>query len=199
MKQTTNNLPPIPVDYIVGHAMTLETNGKRRPFIDLISEWADHEDMKDEGMKVVTQITGRPAIDADHMPHVFYSRYRDPERAAQLIEIVRNIDLKISQRDHPWTWAFVMRVMIDDNIILAETTVNNFDVIISSMIPGKGKDCVRKNGDYKIVLKRNESYHGWTDIAHIHPVQASNHETCRQIAEMFMPILSRSDTPKPST
>jgi hypothetical protein len=38
---------------------------------------------------------------------------------------------------------------------------------------------------------RDISYHSWTDNGHIDPTQASNKEICRQITELFAPILSR--------
>jgi hypothetical protein len=85
-----------------------------------------------------------------------------------------------------------MRVMVDENILLATISPNRFDTIITSMIPGKGVDNVRKNGDYRTIMKDREySYHSWTDNSHLNPTQASNKELCRQIAAFFAPILSR--------
>ena len=108
--------------------------------------------------------------------------------------MIQDIDKKIQNNEELWTWAHVMRVMVDENILLATVSTNRFDNIITSMIPGKGIDNVRKNGDYRTIMKDREySYHSWTENSHIDPTQASNKELCRQIAAFFAPILGRKN------
>ena len=60
MKTTHSNLPPIPVDYIVDHALTLTSDSKRRPYVDLINMWAEHEGMGGDVDDVISSITGKP-------------------------------------------------------------------------------------------------------------------------------------------
>ena len=193
MKTTHSNLPPIPVDYIVDHALTLTSDSKRRPYVDLINMWAEHEGMGGDVDDVISSITGKPAINAKHMPKEFYARYRESEKAARLIEIVRGINKEIAYGDTMWTWPHVMRVMVDENVIMSDISPNRFDAIICSMIPGKGHDTVRKNGNYNIMFDRTDSYRLWSPTSP-NPVQATNREICDQIAERFKPILSRYDT-----
>ena len=90
-------------------------------------------------------------LDPQAMPREFMPRYRQPEVARQLIEIVRRIDEIIGSHRENWTWAHVMRVMCDEGI-LYKPTINRFDQIICSMVPNKGRDIVRKNGDYVYIM-----------------------------------------------
>ena len=192
METTLTQLQPIPVEFVVGHALTKNTEIQRRPYVELITQWAEHEGMEAEGLTAARGISGQQKTDAHHMPKELYQTYRQGEKAERLIEIIQEINEKIQNNEELWTWAHVMRVMVDESILLANISVNRFDVIISSMIPGKGIDNVRKNGDYKTIMKdRDISYHSWTDNSHIDPTQASNKEMCRQIVELFAPILSR--------
>ena len=191
MKKTLTQLTPIPVEFVVGHAQAKNTENQRKPYVELIKSWAEHEGMEDEGMQAIRRIAGELQIDAQHMPKEFYQQYRKGEKAEQLIEIIQTINEKIQNGEEMWTWAHVMRVMIDENILLSNISVNRFDVIICSMIPGKGRDTVRKNGDYDIVKDRKDSYHTWLSNSMINPFQATNREICQQIVERFAPILSR--------
>jgi hypothetical protein len=125
------------------------------------------------------------------MPKEFYQTYRQGEKAEQLIKLIRKIDTKILSGEVVWTWPHVMRVMIDEAILMANVTVNRYDTIICSMIPGKGRDTVRKNGDYDIVQDRDDSYRLWVSNSSINPVQATNREICNQIAEFLEPVLAR--------
>ena len=195
----TSKLPPIPIDYIVGHALTLKTDGKRRPYVDLINQWAEHEDMKDEGQKVISSITGVTLVNADNMPKELYPLYRKGEKAQRLIDIVRDIDREISLCNTMCTWAHVMRVMVDENILMANVSINRFDVIICGMIPGKGRDNVRKNGDYNIMNKRDMTYRTWASLTNINPTEATNRAICEEIVEKFKPILSRNNTALPAS
>ena len=194
-------LQPIPVEFVVGHAQTKNTDGRRKPYIELIRQWAEHEGMEDEGLVAVRRLMNSAQIDAEHMPREFYQMYRSGDKATQLIKIINDINNVILSGEEMWTWAHVMRVMhmrdsitgvmIDENILMANVSVNRFDALICSMIPGKGRDTVRKNGEYCLVKNRTDSYHTWLSNSMIHPLQATNREICQQIVERFAPILSR--------
>ena len=194
MKNTLTQLTPIPVEFVVGHAQTKNTESQRKPYVELISLWAEHEGMEDEGLQAIRRIAGSQQTDANHMPKEFYQQYRQGEKAEKLIKIVQDINEKIVNNEENWTWALVMRVMIDENILLANISVNRFDAIICSMIAGKGRDTVRKNGDYSIMTDRDKTYHTWTSLSHLNPQEASNRDLCHQIAQYFAPILSRNIT-----
>jgi hypothetical protein len=194
MKKTLTQLTPIPVEFVVGHAQAKHTENQRKPYVELIQSWAEHEGMDDEGLQAVRRIAGEQLIDAQHMPKEFYQQYRQGEKAEQLIAIIQDINEKIVNNEENWTWALVMRVMIDENILLANISVNRFDAIICSMIPGKGRDTVRKNGDYDIMRDRDDTYHTWSGQSHLNPKKATNRDLCHQIALRFAPILSRKIT-----
>ena len=192
METTLTQLQPIPVEFVIGHALTKKTEIQRRPYVELIRQWGEHEGMEDEAVAATRRIMGSQLTDANHMPKEFYQQYRQGNKAAMLIEIVQQVNDIIQSGEEMWTWAHVMRVMIDENILLANVTVNRYDAIICSMIPGKGRDTVRKNGNYTLLVgQRGDSYHLWTSNSFVNPVQASNREICFQIAERFAPILSR--------
>ena len=189
MKTMPNELPHIPVEYVAGVARTKKTDGQRKPYVDLIKQWAEHESMKEAGLQVVSAITGTQQADADHMPKEFYQPFRKGKKAQDLISIIRKINDAIQSGDEMWTWAHVMRVMVDDNILIASVSPNRFDSIICSMIPGKGKDTVRKNGDYRIMQDKMKSYQTMTSESYLDPVEASNKEICKQIAKCFRPVI----------
>ena len=194
MKTTLTQLTPIPAEYIVGHALTKKTEIQRRPYVELIRKWSEHEGQEDAGLTAIRRISGQQLADPDHMPKHLYAGYREPERAKQLIKIVQTINEKMQNGDVRWTWAHVMRVMIDEKILLADISYNSFDEVICSMIPGKGRDTVRKNGRYEVIMKdRGTSYHQLVSNAHIDPVAASTREICCQIAQLFAPIIGRKD------
>ena len=190
MKTMLNELPHIPVEYVAGVARTKKTDGQRKPYVDLIKQWAEHESMEEAGLAAVSAITGTQQAAPDHMPKELYQTFRKGEKAQQLIQIIRHIEDVIQSREEMWTWAHVMRVMMDENILMPVTT-NRFDTIICSMIPGKGRDTVRKNGDYTIMTDQDSSYRTWTSVSALSPSEASNKEICQQIAQCFAPILSR--------
>ena len=191
MKTMLNELPHIPVAYVAGVAINKKTDGQRKPYVDLIKQWAEHESMEEAGLQVVSDITGTQQADADHMPKELYQTFRKGEKAQQLIQIIRHIDDVIQSREEMWTWAHVMRVMVDENILFSQVKPNRFDTIICSMIPGKGRDTVRKNGNYEITSRPDNSYRTWTSVGSVCATEASNKEICQQIAQCFAPILSR--------
>ena len=190
MKTMPNELPHIPVAYVAGVAKAKKTDGQRKPYVDLIKQWAEHESMEEAGLAAVSAITGTQQADPDHMPKELYQTFRKGEKAQQLIQIIRHIEDVIQSREEMWTWAHVMRVMMDENILIP-VKPNRFDTIICSMIPGKGRDTVRKNGDYEITSKPDNSYRTWTSVGNVCATEASNKEICQQIAQCFAPILSR--------
>jgi hypothetical protein len=184
-----SELPPIPVDYVVGHAKALNKS-PRQPFVDLIKQWAEHEGMVDAGNEALRQLRGTPVITPSHMPREINSGYRG-EKAAQLIEIMGKISEEVASNPQ-WNWALVMRVMVDEGILWYKTTTNRFDTIICGMVPGKGHDTVRKNGDYESIMEDlTSSYHSWTELSHVNPTEANNREVCMQIVELFKPILAK--------
>jgi hypothetical protein len=124
------------------------------------------------------------------MPKEFLPYYRSETIAVKLIDIIRKIDERIAAKENNWDWAHVMRVMIDEGIILTNTTPNKFDQLICAMVPGKGRDNVRKNGDYSI-LDRNEPWTQWTKQSHLNPQEAQDRTICNMIAIEFQPVLRR--------
>ena len=111
--------------------------------------------------------------------------------ARQLIEIVRRIDEIIGSHRENWTWAHVMRVMCDEGI-LYKPTINRFDQIICSMVPNKGRDIVRKNGDYVYIMGQKEPWSSWTQQSYINPSLAAARVICNQIAHELAPVLART-------
>jgi hypothetical protein len=186
-----DNEEAVPLRYIVEYAKSQPTQARRQAFVNLLTFWGENGGDAASVLTAIHEIQGGQVISASAMPKEFMPHYRLEDVASQLIEIVRQIDTKIATRQENWDWAHVMKVMIDEGIIM-HVVPNKFDQLVCSMIPGKGRDTVRKNGDYRTIMKDREySYHSWTDNSHLNPTQASNKELCRQIAAFFAPILSR--------
>lgn len=184
-----HNQKTIPLDFIASHAKAMSTIARRKPYVELVSKWAEHTQDPMLGKWFQTTVSGAQMIDVEHMPKVFTPYYRDSGIAAQLIEIVRSIDGKISCNAENWTWAHVMRVMIDEGIIF-KITPNRFDTIITSMIPGKGKDNVRHKGDYTIISKKNP-WPLWGKTSALDPEEAQDRIICNMIAMEFQPVIRR--------
>ena len=114
MKTTTlTGIEPIPVEYILGVAQTKATDAQRRPYVQLIERWGEKKDCVDETQQLLRRLREGQVIDIQKMPREFMPRYRQPEIAQQLIDIIRHIDDVIASRQENWTWAHVMRVMKD--------------------------------------------------------------------------------------
>lgn len=190
----TGELADIAVSFVVGQALAKATDSQRRPYVELIKAWAEHEDRVAVGEAVVRQIVGTQQVDAEHMPKEILPCYRKGEVAEEVIRIVRELNEVIASGAEPWTWAHVMRVMVDVGVLLPTTSVNRFDVIICSMIPGKGRDTVRKNGNYVLMTDRDRTYRDFSSISQLHPQEAADREICEQIALRFEPILGRKVT-----
>ena len=171
-----NEQKPIPIDFITAHTKAMNTVARRKPFVELVAKWADRIGNPQLGKWFQNEVGGGQIIDAEHMPKDFMPYYRQPEVAARLIEIVRH----------------VMRVMYDEGIIF-KITVNRFDSVITSMIPGKGKDNVRHHGDYTI-MNKEEGWPLWTKTSYLNPVEAENRTVCNMIAMEFVPVLKRKVT-----
>ena len=190
MKTTLTGIDPIPVEYILGIAQSKATAAQRRPYIELIERWGDEMNCADVARQLLKRLRDGQVLDPLKMPREFMPRYRQPEVAEQLIEIIRKIDAVIASKQENWTWAHVMRVMVDE-LILYKPTVNRFDQLICAMVPDKGRDTVRKHGDYAYLMSQTEPWSSWTQQSYINPTLAAERTICNQIALEFVPILTR--------
>ena len=179
----------VPLNNIVDYARLQSTQARRQMFVKLLAYWMGKGGNEDAGREAIKAIQEGQIITERSMPKEFMPRYRTEILASQLIAIVREIELKISSREENWDWAHVMRVMIDEGILM-KTTPNNFDHLICGMLPGKGRDTVRKNGDYDI-LNKELPWTQWTKLSHLNPSEAQDRTICNMIAMEFQPILQR--------
>ena len=191
MKTTLTGIEPIPVEYILRIAQSKATAAQRRPYIELIVRWGDEMNRADEACQLLERLRKGQVIDPRKMPHEFQPRYRQPEVAEKLIEIVRKIDAIIASKQENWTWAHVMRVMTDEGI-LYKPTVNRFDQLICAMVPDKGRDTVRKHGDYVYIMGQDEPWSLWPSQSYLNPTLAAERIICNQIAREFAPVLTRT-------
>lgn len=189
MDMTITGLPPIPVEYIIGVAQTKDTDAKRRPYVSLIEDWGEEKNMVQEASDLLKQLRDNPEINVKKMPAEFSPKYREPEVAKQLIAIINDINDIISTKSELWTWAHVMRVMIDEGILI-KLKVNRFDAIICSMIPGKGRDTVRKSGKYSYLMAQKMPWSMWSST--IEANLGGEKTICNMIALKFAPILERT-------
>ena len=190
METTLTGIEPISVEFILGIAQSKATAAQRRPYIELIERWGDEMNRADEARQLLKRLRDGQVLDPQKMPREFMPRFRQPDIAEKLIKIVRKIDGVIVSKSENWTWAHVMRVMVDEGI-LYKPTINRFDQLICSMIPDKGRDTVRKHGDYDI-MNQKEPWSAWTQQAYINPTLAAERVICNQIAHEFSPILTRN-------
>ena len=185
-------MEPIPVEYILGIAQSKATPAQRRPYIELIERWGDEMNCADKARQLLKRLRDGQVLDPMKMPREFMPRYRQPEVAEKLIEIVRKIDAIIASKQENWTWAHVMRVMTDEGI-LYKPTINRFDQLICAMIPDKGRDTVRKHGDYAFIMEEQEDpWTLWPKDSYLNPTLAAERSICNQIALEFAPILTRT-------
>lgn len=189
MDQIETSIKPIPISYIVEHANTKTTEARKMPYTELILKWGKDIGCEKEAKLAVKGVAEDVIISADNMPKDFTPRFRQKEVAEKLMEIIRCIDDKISTDQENWTWAHVMKVMIDEGIIFG-ITPNKFDTLIRGMIPGKRKDTIRKHGDYSII-KDEAPWSEWTSQSHINPGEAADRMLCMMIAQEFSPVLTR--------
>ncbi len=173
---------------IVDYTKALTKPKDKMAIVKFLSWWAERNEDKAPLLDAIQQIKGGRVIDATNIPKDFFPRFRRPEVAEQLIAIIQRIDSKITNQTENWTWAHVMKVMLDEGIIM-NMTQNKFDGIICSMIPDRGRDTVRKHGDYSIIEK--DSWTSWTKNSLIDQEEAQDRAICNMIAIEFQPILER--------
>ena len=178
----------ITLQAIVDYAKSLSSAKDKMAFVRFLNWEAERRDDPAAIHEAIRQIKGGRVIDATNIPKDFFPRYRQPEVAQQLIAIIQKIDAVITNQTENWTWAHVMKVMLDEGIIM-RMTQNKFDGIICSMIPDKGKDTVRKSGDYSIL--EEDAWTTWTKNSLQNQHQAQNRTICNMIALEFQPILER--------
>ena len=191
MKTTLTGIEPIPVEYILRIAQSKATAAQRRPYIELIERWGEETGRADEAHQMLMQLREGQVLDPCKMPREFMPRFRQQEVAEKLIEIVRQIDAVIASKQENWTWAHVMRVMCDEGI-LYKPTINRFDQLICAMIPNKGRDTVRKHGDYEYLLEQEDPWSLWPKESFLNPALAAERSICNQIALQFAPVLTRT-------
>ena len=191
MKTTLTGIEPIPVEYILRIAQSKATAAQRRPYIELIERWGEETGCADEAHQMLMQLREGQVLDPCKMPRDFMPRFRQQEVAEKLIEIVRQIDAVIASKQENWTWAHVMRVMCDEGI-LYKPTINRFDQLICAMIPNKGRDTVRKHGDYEYLLEQEDPWSLWPKESYLNPALAAERSICNQIALQFAPVLTRT-------
>ena len=195
MEITLSKIKPIPVEYVLSIARTKGTDAKKRPYIELIERWGEEQGQDEEARLLLEQLREVPEIDVKRMPREFLPRYRKPEIAQQLVEIVREIDVIINSKSENWTWAHVRHVMIDEGII-NKINKTPFDVIITSMIPGKGLGNVRHNGDFEYMDKHPDPWVMWPQQSHLDPEKAAHRIMFNQIAMKLRPVLERPILPE---
>ena len=191
MKTTLTGIEPIPVEYILRIAQSKATAAQRRPYIELIERWGEETGCADEAHQMLMQLREGQVLDPCKMPREFMPRFRQQEVAEKLIEIIRHIDAVIASKQENWTWAHVMRVMCDEGI-LYKPTINRFDQLICAMIPNKGRDTVRKHGDYEYLLEQEDPWSLWPKESYLNPTLAAERSICNQIALQFAPVLTRT-------
>ena len=179
----------IPLTEVIKYAKSLSTQTKRQAIVNFLLYWAEASGNEEAAREAIAEIMEGQAIDPNYMPKVFTPKYRSATIAMKLIDIVKEIDRKISTHQEHWDWAHVMRVMIDEGIIW-KITRNKFDQLICLMLPGKGRDNVRKSGDFKII-DREEPWTQWTRQSHLNPQEAQDRMICNMIAMEFQPVLRR--------
>lgn len=189
MNDTEKRLTPIPIDFVVEQGLKERTEAKRRPYRTLITAWAEHEGKAEQGETIASRLnTGNEVErlkDLQDLPNSISPKFRKGEKAEQLVMIIREINDKV-ENDENWTWALVMRVMMDEGLLMTNIP-NKFDRLILSMLPGKGVDTVRKSGDYKII-KDSRSWHEWISNPHDDWREAADRTVCEEIYTYFSPL-----------
>ena len=188
MDNNQDILAPIAVDFVVEQGLQEKTEAKRRPYISLIRSWAKREGRAELGERLVSPLTlsvGAPKLDSNLID--LTKKYRDGERLQRLMNAIRDIEETIKVNCN-WTWAHVMRVLMDEGVLMTNIP-NRFDRLICSMIPGKGIDNVRKNGDYGMI-KSSRSWRDWIENYSDDWNEAKNRSICKEIFEFLEPVLS---------
>ena len=188
MDNNQDILAPIAVDFVVEQGLQEKTEAKRRPYIALIRRWAQHEGRAELGERLASPLTlvvGAPKLDSQL--NQLTKKYREGERLQRLVRVVRDIDATIKVNCN-WTWAHVMRVLMDEGVLMTNIP-NRFDRLMCSMIPGKGIDNVRKNGDYSLI-ETHRSWRSWIENYKDDWEEANNRAICKEIYDVLEPALS---------
>lgn len=82
-----------------------------------------------------------------------------------------------------------MRVMLDENILTTKV-VSQFDELVCGLI-SKGKDTVRKSGDYIKLMSRKESYHFWPKDYKIGKELAHDRFFCYEVFNELAAVLGK--------
>ncbi len=189
METTKTELKPIPVDFVCQQARTL-SGVKRKPLVNLIGAWGEESQCTELATEIVKTLSKAVVeIDTRNMPSLFYPLFREVETAKKLQEVIQRIHIKISNKTEPWDWALVMKVMMDELIIM-RTTANKFDTIISQMIP-QHPGRIRKSGDYTITKEKDDPWSLWPKNSTLNPTKAELRTKCNQIAIEFQDLLGR--------
>ena len=189
MNDTEKRLTPIPVDFVVEQGLKERTEAKRRPYRMLITTWAEREGCTELGEMVACRLnTGKEVErlkDLQDLPTTISPKFRKGKKAERLVMIIREINARV-ENDENWTWALVMKVMLDEGLLMTNIA-NKFDRLIISMIPDKGIDTVRKSGDYN-VKEDSRSWHEWISNPHDDWKEAANRSVCEEIYAYFSPL-----------
>jgi hypothetical protein len=190
MDSKETRLAPIPVDFVIEQGLNEHTEAKRRPYRTLITAWAEHEGMSEQGEAIASQLNLGKEIerlkDLQDLPDSVHPKFRKGEKAEKLVMIIREINAKVIN-DSNWTWALVMKVMLDEGLIITNIR-NRFDKLICMMVEDKGGGNVRNNGDFS-VFQDSRSWHDWISNPHDDWKEAADRAVCQEIYEYFLPIL----------
>ena len=170
--------------------MKEHTEAKRRPYRTLITTWAEHEGKPELGETIASRLNLGKEIerlkDLQDLPDSVHPKFRKGEKAEKLVMIIREINAKVIN-DNNWTWALVMKVMLDEGLIITNIR-NRFDKLICMMVEDKGGGNVRNNGDFS-VIQDSRSWHDWISNPHDDWKEAADRAICQEIYEYFLPIL----------
>ena len=184
-------LAPIDVEFVVAEGLQAKTDAKRRPYVKLIRKWAQKQGCAEEGEAVVSRLaleggaTGQN--DLSKQLYMLHQKYREADKVELLMKLVREID-EIIKMNSNWTWAHVMRVMMDESILITNIP-NRFDLLICAMIPGRGAGTVRKSGDYELT-KSKRTWREWIENYADDLEEANNRAVCKEIFNLLQPLLS---------
>lgn len=191
MNNKDTQLTAIPVDFVVEQGLQEHTEAKRRPYRSLIRTWAEHEGMMEQGEIAISRLTtnyGPERLkDLQNLPCSIAPKYRKGEKAELLVKIIRQINEQM-KNDSNWKWSYVMKVMLDEGILMTNVP-NKFDRLICSMIPGKGIDTVRKNGNYSI-LEDQRSWSSWNPDPSRNVEKFADRMVCEDIYNYLKPLFS---------
>ncbi len=179
-------LNPIPVAFVVDQAQQKAAGARRAPYVELIQKWADHEQQSETGQWYVQSLTGEQSAVPGSMPKGVCQRYRQGEKAEQLISLVRKIDETVVAGLAGWTWAHVMRVMIDDHIIDEDLSVREFERLIRALVPGKKDGSVRRKDQRKFSDLIGTGKPCWQEM----PADTTR-DICWRISQRLRPLTYR--------